>query len=340
MSEVSLLTTATMIPLAIAPIFYGYLLEAVCARNVLVLSLSFLGLCQFMFFFSDNYYLLVLIRVLEGCAIPAVLTGIMTYISMKSDKGNIQKNLAIYISSTIFGGFSGRFFSGLLSHYFGWRFMFMILGISLLAAAFFMRNLPSNKAAITKINPKAAKEVLTAKIFPAVYLMVFFMFFMFAAVLNYIPFRMRQINPDSGGMLIGVMYTGYIMGIVVALNIIKIINRLRSEQNTIFAGLTLFTLALLFFTSDSIPVMFFGMFIFCSGMFMAHSTAAGYVNKITEKYKGVTNGLYVAFYYAGGSLGSVLPGFIYQKFGWDFFLLTLGLIMAGAIFTGRMMLKK
>ncbi|MGE4318580.1 MAG: MFS transporter [Deferribacterales bacterium] len=340
MSEVSLLTTASMIPLAVAPIFYGYLLEAVCARTVLVASLSVLALCQFMFYFSDNYYLLVFIRVMLGCAMPAVLTGIMTYISDTSAKTDIQKNLAIYISSTIFGGFSGRFFSGLLSHYFGWRMMFLILGFSLLTAALLMRRLPSNKASITKINPQAAKEVLTADIFPAVYLMVFFMFFMFAAVLNFIPFRMRQISPDSGEMLIGVMYTGYIMGIVVALNIMKIIRVLRSEQNTIFAGLTLFTGSLLLFTSDSIGVMFFGMFVFCSGMFMAHSTAAGYVNKIADKHKGVTNGLYVAFYYAGGALGSVLPGLIYQSSGWNAFLTVLGIIMSSALVAGRLMLRR
>nr|NIQ95663.1 MFS transporter [Desulfuromonadales bacterium]NIR33249.1 MFS transporter [Desulfuromonadales bacterium]NIS41849.1 MFS transporter [Desulfuromonadales bacterium] len=32
--------------------------------------------------------------------------------------------------------------------------------------------------------------------------------------------------------------------------------------------------------------------------------------------RGLVNGLYVASYYAGGMVGSYLPGFAYQHFGW------------------------
>lgn len=340
MEQASLLTTICMVPLAIAPVFYGYVLEAVCAKTVLIVSLGFLGFCQFLFFFSNDFYLLMIIRFFEGCAIPAVLTGLMTYISDTSRKADIQKNLAVYISATIFGGFAGRFFSGLISHFAGWRAMFFILGLSLLASSFFMKYLPKNKAILTKIKLSAAKDILANRIFLSVYMLIFFMFFMFAAVLNYIPFRLREINPTSGGVLIGVMYTGYIMGIAVALNIMKIIRILRTELNAIFAGLTIFTGALVFFISTNIVVMFIGMFVFCSGMFLAHTTAAGYVNKLADRYKGVTNGLYVTFYYAGGALGSVIPGFIYEREGWNTFLLVLGLCMVLALIAARIMLIK
>lgn len=338
MEQASLLTTICMVPLAIAPVFYGYVLEAVCAKTVLIVSLGFLGFCQFLFFFSNDFYLLLIIRFFEGCAIPAVLTGLMTYISATSQKADIQKNLAVYISATIFGGFAGRFFSGLISHYAGWRAMFFILGISLLSSSFYMKYLPRNKAQLTKIKLSAAKDILSSRLYFSVYLLIFFMFFMFAAVLNYIPFRLRELNPKSSGMLIGVMYTGYIMGIVVAINIMKIIRVMRTELNTIFAGLTLLAIALVFFISQNIAVMFIGMFVFCSSMFMAHTTATGYVNKLADRYKGVTNGLYVAFYYAGGALGSVVPGFIYEKAGWNVFLLVLGVCMVTAIIIARSLL--
>lgn len=335
MSRVSLLTTAAMIPLAIAPIFYGYLLEAVSARRILMFSLLFLSVCQIMFYLSDSFYLLVFIRVLEGFAIPAILTGIMTYIADVSQKTDIQRNLAIYISSTIFGGFAGRFFSGLFSHYFGWRVMFVVLGVSLVAASFMVRTLADNRAAVNRINPKAAKEVLSDRTFSAVYLMIFFMFFMFAALLNFVPFRMRQIDPQSGELLIGVMYSGYISGIFVALYIMRIIRFFGSEMRTIYMGLISFTLSLLLFTSDNMAVLFLAMFIFCSGMFMAHTTASGYLNRLADKHKGVTNGLYVAFYYSGGALGSILPGLVYESYGWSSFLIMLCVLMSCALLAGR-----
>lgn len=131
-SSSALLTTVTMFPLSIAPIFYGYMLESVSAKRMLLISIFFvLAVCQFLFFAADSFSTLIILRIVEGLAIPAILTGIMTYISVMTTKSNVQRIMAIYISSTIIGGFSGRFFSGLISHYTSWRMMFfLILGIS------------------------------------------------------------------------------------------------------------------------------------------------------------------------------------------------------------------
>ena len=66
------------------------------------------------------------------------------------------------------------------------------------------------------------------------------------------------------------------------------------------------------------------MFLFCAAMFLVHSTASGLVNRMAgSEHRGLTNGLYVAFYYAGGSVGSFAPGIVYRDYGWNGFLLLL-----------------
>ena len=334
-----LLTTLTLLPLSISPIFYGYILESVSAKKMLLISIIILAVSQFIFSVSNSFHLLLGLRVIEGFAIPAILTGLMTYIATMTTKDNVQKIMAIYISSTIMGGFSGRFFSGLISYYTNWRVMFMILGISLIVSALMIGKLDNNKAEMTRLNMRAAFEVLSQKKFFITYMMIFSMFFMFAAVLNFIPFRLREINPSSSAMLIGVMYTGYIMGIVTSLNSLKLIKIFRGELNAIFVGLTVYLLSLGLFISSSIYVMFVGMFIFCAGMFMSHTIASGYVNKMADNNKGVTNGLYVSFYYTGGTLGSIVPGMIYENYSWNTFLVLLAVIMLSTLLLGRMALR-
>jgi len=338
-SKSALLTTVTMFPLSIAPIFYGYILESVSAKKMLFTSILILALCQFIFFMSNSFELLVAVRFVEGLAIPAILTGLMTYISTMSKKENIQRLMGIYISSTIMGGFSGRFFSGLISHYTGWRTVFIILGFSLLVSAFLIGKLGDNKTNVEKLNFRVVAEVLSVRRFLTIYIMIFSMFFMFAAVLNFIPFRMREIDPASSTMLIGVMYTGYIMGIVTSLGSLRLIKIFRSEENTIFAGLTIYILSLALFNSTELYVMFAGMFVFCAGMFMTHTVASGYLNKLADSRKGVTNGLYVAFYYTGGTLGSILPGIVYENYSWGTFLVMLAVIMSTTIIFGRLALR-
>ncbi|WP_022850547.1 MFS transporter [Limisalsivibrio acetivorans] len=336
----ALLTTVTMLPLGLAPIVYGYMLESFSSRRLLRFALLALAVLQFLFFLSPSFNVLIILRFFVGLAIPAVLTSLMTYISNMSEKGNVQRLMAFYISSTIMGGFAGRFFSGLIAATLGWRMNFLSLSIALLLSFFLTASLHEAELKVSKFSPAAVIEVIKRRRFGAVYLLIFATFFMFAALLNFLPFRMRELNEASSSLTIGVMYTGYIMGIVMSLNSLRIVRFLGGEMRTVFTALSFYCLTLFFFTFDSVAVMFAGMFFFCCCMFLAHSVASGYLNKIAEDRKGITNGLYVSFYYIGGTLGSILPGFVYSGFGWKVFLLSIGLVMASAVVIGRITLGR
>jgi len=123
------------------------------------------------------------------------------------------------------------------------------------------------------------------------------------------------------------MYTGYMMGIVTALGAPKIIVWLKSETTAIRTGFICLGLTLFGLATESIPILFGMMFLFCGAMFLVHATASGLINQLAgNEHRGLTNGLYVAFYYAGGSIGSFAPGLIYSHFGWNGFLILLALI--------------
>ena len=83
--------------------------------------------------------------------------------------------------------------------------------------------------------------------------------------------------------------------------------------------------------------MFAGMFVFCTGLFMAHSLLSGFVNKLSQDNRALANGVYISFYYMGGTLGSFLPGMFFEHFGWRVFLVSLLIMLAIAMFfAGRL----
>ncbi|MDX2480292.1 MAG: MFS transporter, partial [Desulfuromusa sp.] len=149
----------------------------------------------------------------------------------------------------------------------------------------------------------------------------------FAAVMNFLPFRLTELSDQANELRIGLMYSGYMMGVVTSLGAPKFIIWIKSEITTIRVGLICLGLTLLGLATEKIWILFGMMFLFCGAMFLVHSTASGLVNQLAgSKYRGMTNGLYVAFYYAGGSIGSFAPGIIYRHFGWNGFLILLALI--------------
>jgi MFS transporter, YNFM family, putative membrane transport protein len=49
---------------------------------------------------------------------------------------------------------------------------------------------------------------------------------------------------------------------------------------------------------------------------VSQATASGYIGSATPRDRGLAVGLYSLFYYAGGSLGAVIPGFFWESGGW------------------------
>lgn len=321
-----------MAPLGLAPLFYGYILEAFSAKKLLRLALLSLGLLEFAFALADNYYTLLIIRGVQGMMIPAILTSIMSYISYTTPKSRVQYVIAAYIGATILGGFLGRLLSGLFTDLFGWRFFFFLLGLLLLLTCYILKDMVTDvKTSYARPTLQEVIELLKTPGFFWLYGAIFCLFFAFAALMNFLPFELKNIAPASGETKIGFLYLGYSMGIAVSLNTRWIINYCGSEVKAIRIGIGVFALGTLCFMVESYVVMFSAMFVFCAGLFAAHSLLSGFVNKIASHNKAIANGLYICFYYTGGTLGSFLPGAVYKHFGWQPFLVQL-LCMIGMAF--------
>lgn len=331
-----LFTTLMMLPLGIAPLFYGILLESFSARLIVRTAMLLLGLLELVFAMTDSYLLLLIIRGVQGLAIPAILTSLMSYISFTSPHNRVQVNIAKYIGATILGGFLGRFLSGLFTDLFGWRFFFATLGLLLLFGFYLLGALQKDaNLQYSRPNMQQVVGVLKQKTFFWLYLAIFGIFFVFAAVLNFMPFELKAIDPDFGETGIGFMYTGYVMGITVSLNAGRIITFFRKETLAVGAGLILYMVGTLLFMVEDHRTMFVAMFIFCTGMFTAHSLLSGYVNTLSTKNKAITNGMYISFYYLGGTFGSFAPGVIYEYLGWQSFMLVLVLVLTGTFYCIR-----
>lgn len=327
-----LFTTLMMAPLGIAPLLYGYLLESFSAKVMLRWALLALGILELFFATAENYFTLLGLRGIQGLMIPAILTALMTYISYTSPREKVQQAIAAYIAATIVGGFLGRFLSGLFTDLFGWRFFFFILGLVLILNSYLLRDM-ARDAKLEYARPKLAEitALLGARPFIWLYASIFCLFFVFAALMNFLPFELKRINPASRETGVGLLYLGYSMGLLVSLNARRITGFFRGEVGAISAGILVFALGTLFFMVEQYLVMFFGMFVFCAGLFTAHSLLSGLVNKFAVDNKAIANGLYISFYYTGGTLGSVLPGAVFQRYGWQAFLLQL-LVMIGLAF--------
>jgi MFS transporter, YNFM family, putative membrane transport protein len=82
------------------------------------------------------------------------------------------------------------------------------------------------------------------------------------------------------------------------------------------AGLAIAGAGILGTLVHSLPAIVVSLVVLCVGMFAVQSTAPAFVNANAAGAKGAAGALYVTFYYVGASVGSFLPGYAWQAWGW------------------------
>jgi len=320
----SLMITSVLVPLGIAPLFYGFLLEVAPIKRVLVLAVSLLAVSELCMAVSGSFAVILGVRFAQGLLIPAALTALMTYVAVTRRGPALQRAFAAYISATIFGGFAGRLSTGFFSTMFGWRSSFLFLFAAFVVClAVLIRLKPAPRADHEHLRPADAWDMLRRPGFLRVYLLVGCAFFVYAALPNFLPFRLREISGGISELRIGLTYSGYLLGLAMSLYSPRLVARLGGENRALITGFVGYLAGALIFLIPGQWLIFTDMFLFCASMGVIQAVSPGYINRRAKDRKGVANGLYICFYYSSGSLGTFLPGLVYTSFGWSAFIACL-----------------
>ena len=316
--EAGLLMTVAMLPLAFAPIVYGYFLQAVPARLMLIVALALLALNQLSFYFADEFWHLIALRLVQGLLLPAIFTALMTYCASMAPPNRVRRAMGYYIGATILGGFTGRLAGGLIASSFDWRSAFVVMGLLQLLPLLLLLKVDSDADInFARLDTKSISRVLARRDYRFMFAALATVFFVFSGILNNVPFHLQDINPGATPLLISVLYLGYLVGAPVSFFSEGISDRLGETRRGLYLGLGVHAaglVMLLFVAFHGLVVM---MFLLAAGFFLIHALLSGLANHLALEHRGVVNGLYVSIYYFSGALGSWLPGYLYEGLGWS-----------------------
>lgn len=326
-AKILLLQTVVFIPLCIAPIFYGKIIGRFHPKFVLSYGFIALGCFQILFCFSDNFEILLAARFMQGLFIPAVMTAVLSYISVSVRQNRIQTYISYYMASTMAGGVLGRIVSGLSADNFAWWSGFIFLGAGSIftgGLAFFLnvagdKNMPASKNAgyIKAIKDKRVLYPILAGMAG---------FFMFSSVMNSLSLRLKELSSELSSFSISLSYIGSLAGAVTSSLLPRLLKKYDNTWVIMIFSFILMSLSVFIMTLHVISVNIGAMFIFCGMFIIIHSLAAGSVNKVSGYGKGELNGLYFSMYYSAGALGSFAPGIVYIRYSWFIFAVFLSFV--------------
>ena len=99
------------------------------------------------------------------------------------------------------------------------------------------------------------------------------MFWVFAGYLNYLPFRINELDPDASMSLVGQSYLGYSIGIVSALTAGWLAKRFGGPVRLTIIGFIVLIGSLVLSLGD-LWMLIAQVFVMCLGMFVINTLAA------------------------------------------------------------------
>ena len=332
----ALLLTIPFVLLCVSPVFYGALLNSINARIVLIIATLILAATQAAFAIATSFQELIASRTIQAFLYPAIFTASVTYCSKAGPEANVARRVSFYVASTIVGGLCGRLLSGFVTSHFGWNSTFTLNTVSLLLCALLLYFAAEDKISTSKTkNITMVGKILSNRTFLSGYLLIFTTFFAFSATLNALPFRLVELEPGISPAKISLVYSGYILGVLVAGNNQMLCRWAGGRVQAMTIALSGLLIAIVLLTPGSITWLIGMSFITASCMFMIHSTLSGFLTGLMPAQSSLINGLYISIYYAAGALGSILPLWVYHYGGWKLFLVTIFMVAVTGFITLR-----
>ena len=331
--EVSLTVGAVTLAVALMAPVTGLIAETVGRKKVIVPALFAMAVPTLLAATSQSLHVLIFWRFAQGLFVPGVIAVMMAYIN-EEFAGRVGAVMSAYVAGTVFGGFLGRFLTGIIAAHWNWRAAFVTLGILDLLGAMAVREwLP---LAVNFVPPrhvfKSMGDTWSHLRNPrllAICGMGFTVLFSLVGVFTYANFHLAGPPFNLTPAELGSIFFVYLLGCVVTPLAGRFLDR-HGFRRTTFLSVGMCLGGLLLTLAHSLAPVIAGLAIFSSGIFVSQSAATVLMGQVAGRARSAAAGLYVTFYYAGGSAGASLTAWFWLKDGWP---ACVGLFAAASVIT-------
>lgn len=310
--------SASTVAVAIAAPCAGMVADRLGRKRVIVPAAFLLAAATLLSGFSRTLGQLVWWRFWQGIFTPGIFAVIVAYINDEWEEG-VGAAMAAYVTGTVVGGFCGRMLAALIAMHGSWRLAFFVLAaLEALGAVAMNAWLPPERRAAAPERESALRSMARHLRNPqllATYAVGMCAFFTLVASFTYVNFYLAAPPFRLGTASLGLVFTVYLVGAVITPFMGRVIDRMghRFALTIGFIGAIGGIFATLV---PSLAMVMAGLALCCTGVFAAQSSASSYIGIAAKEARAAAVGLYVMFYYLGGSLGAALPGLLWSQGGW------------------------
>jgi predicted MFS family arabinose efflux permease len=323
---VGMTVSAATLGVALSAPFVGSLTESLSRKKVIVASLVGISLPTLLAATSTSLAQLILWRFLQGIMVPGIIAVVVTYVGEEWPPDRVALIMSFYVSGTALGGFIGRVSSGFIADWFNWQTSFLVLGtLALAGAGAVALGLPpghhshqGGKNAHSSIASRVyqMQGLFRSRRLLATFAVGFNVLFSLVGVFTWITFHLSASPFNLGTAALSTLFFVYLIGLVVTPAAGLVITRVGLRAG--IGGAICFSVCGVLLTlAPSLPVVILGLTMLSSGVFVAQTASQSHLRVAAPPGAKVTAaGLYLTFYYLGGTAAGVVPGLFWRLGKW------------------------
>ena len=332
---VSLTIAAPTLGVAVAAPFVGMISDIRGRRKVIIPAIYLLAFSNLLISVSSSLSALIVWRFVQGLLTPAVFAVDVAYINEEWDIHESGFVTSVYVTGTVLGGFCGRFVSGLVSAFWNWPWVYISLGtVNLVFAAVVTAWLPPAKNFKREEDYGASLHNMLGhfrnKSLLAIFAIGFTILLSLVATFTYITFYLAEPPFSLSPAILGSIFAVYLAGALITPLAGKLSDRMpgwKILSSALFIAMT----GVLMTLSHNLWLVILGITFCSSGVFVCQIITNISIGEAAGKSRASAVGLYVTFYYCGGFVGSVVPGFLWELGGWPYCAAFIAAVLLSAL---------
>jgi MFS transporter, YNFM family, putative membrane transport protein len=338
-ANVSLTISASTLGVALSAALLALFAERVDRKRMIVGSMTVLALCTLLAATATGLPVLAVWRLLQGLVTPGIFIITIAYITEEWPAVLVPRVMSFYVAGTVFGGFVGRFLGGVMGAHFGWRPVFLSLGVMGLGGAALTRRLlrpgrtrPAPVGSASRLAP--ALSNLRNPHLLATFAIGFCMLFALVATFSYITFYLSAAPFHLSAEQLSYLFTVYLCGLVTTLIAGTVLAQIGLRPGMMAAIASCITGIALTLTPH-LWVVALGLALAASGVFVAQTCANSFLRHAAPPGGRVSAaGMYICSYYVGGTVGGFVPGLLWKHAGWPGCVaLSIGILLIAGMAT-------
>lgn len=344
----SIVATAFLVSYGVLQVFHGPLGDRVGKYRLVFIYTAVSSATMFACAFVPSLEALAWVRFLSGATVGGMITLALAWIGDVVPYQGRQQVLAKFMMGQLLGVGCGAAVAGITAERYGWRAVFILLGVSMLAVAIGLwRELRVDRLAHQR--PGAVQRTFAQDVrgvagllrrpwvrvvFSAVLIEGMLMY----GVLAFVPLHLHRtlgLSVGASGALILLFAGG---GLMYALSASRLVPRLGERGIARFGGSCMALGAgLIAFAPDTLVAMA-GLFFTGVGFYGFHNTLQTNATQMAPDARGSAVSLFAFGLFGGSSLGVLAGGFLVDSVGTKPLLssASIGLVLLTLLFSGRL----